>query len=468
MENLYLEGTVNKIFEDVADFDWIGNVPTERPSLKFKGKEIWVDFDGLSVSDRVKVLNIIDGEVELARETENQYLEAIGDPKRLTGVFVHCAHEDNEFNPIEGYLCISTNDFAHEMEYGGINPENTIFVNGYELLVDNISESDDFDWIGNVPTNPLKFNKPKINLDNVQRDLDGYPLIDGNGEGEIWLDVSDYSDDEKRSILDSVEKLLGKLYLENTPKWCFNDITKGFLIHCGHEDNNFFAQENHVCCMKSTYEEFMEEEENLHNPYTTNTTPVERPYVDGGIFLNGGLMKESEEEKESDVNKSLKEVLSDLKIAPKFLFTFGTGIGGLLGPVTKLLEGSGISLNQVEVGLLVVTALSFIVQDTDFKKLKEELINRDLFKHLGGVTEFINGTQKVINGVLKKVTGVSYGMMDILGFTFIMVPVTKILTQLIGEYGITVDSVNQLLSGLAAGVLSYSVKSVINRIKERL
>lgn len=324
-------------------------------------------------------------------------------------------------------------------------------------------ESADFDWFNDVPDNPLKFIEPDVTLDNVERDEDGWPLEYGNGQGEIWVDVSKYSQEEKEKILSNINKSLGGLIFDNASSWCSRRDVIGYLIHCGHEENHFFAQENHVCCMNQTHDEFVEEEKSNSEFYYGHKGVQDRPQIDGGIFLNH--LNESEEEKKEG---TLKDILTDLKIAPKFLFTFGTGIGGFLGPVTKLLEGSGVHLSQVDIGLLIITAIAFIIQDTDFKKLKEELTRRGIGKHLKSVTDFIKGTQNVINSVLKNVTGATYGLADILGFTFIMVPVTNILTQLIGEYGITANSIGQLFTGLAAGAATYGVKSVIKRLRNKL
>jgi hypothetical protein len=139
-----------------------------------------------------------------------------------------------------------------------------------------------------------------------------------------------------------------------------------------------------------------------------------------------------------------------------------------LGPVTKLLEGSGVHLSQVDVGLLVITAISFMLQDADFKKLKETLVKRGTDRHLNSVVGFIEGTKNLINKITRNVAGATYGLTDILGFTFIMVPVTQILSQLIGEYGITLGSVGQLFTGLGAAAATYGVKSVVKRLRNKL
>jgi ADP-ribose pyrophosphatase YjhB (NUDIX family) len=143
------------------------------------------------------------------------------------------------------------------------------------LCWESVNESDDFDWTVNVSDNPLRWVKPEINLDNVERDEEGYPLVMGDGQGEIWVDVTDFTETQKRSVISSIEELLGSTLTLISPNssYCFSHQIKGFLIHCGHEDNDFFSQENHVCCMGDSYQDFIE-------------TDGYRPYVDGSIFFD--------------------------------------------------------------------------------------------------------------------------------------------------------------------------------------
>jgi hypothetical protein len=141
-----------------------------------------------------------------------------------------------------------------------------------DLIGSSLTESDDMDWIRDVSDNPLKFVEPNVTLDNVGRDEDGYPVTDGSGEGEIWVDVSNNTIEEKKLILKNIKSLLGDLIYDNPNHYCLRKDIKGFLIHCGHEDYNFFSQENHICCMGNDYEDEAKD-------------GVYRPYIDGNSFL---------------------------------------------------------------------------------------------------------------------------------------------------------------------------------------
>ena len=168
---------------------------------------------------------------------------------------------------------------------------NAVVVNGYDYLNNNINESE-FDWVDTVPNDPIKWNKPKITLDDVEMDEDGWPVEEthGDGEGEVWIDFERYNQTERMEILSNIEKHLGKSLIYNEGgaredkvtkmRMCTSKNIKGILLHCGHEENHYFSQENHVCCMRENYQEFKEYEE-IHSYREFR----ERPIVDGGIFL---------------------------------------------------------------------------------------------------------------------------------------------------------------------------------------
>jgi len=167
---------------------------------------------------------------------------------------------------------------------------STLSAGDWEPFIPNkeINESD-FDWIKTIISDdPIKWVQPDVTIDNVERDEDGWPLYIGDGSGEIWIDVERFNNDERHQILRNIEKHLGSLWFdfgsvsdsESIKKTKCASSRKGFILHCGHEDNHFFSQENHVCCMGITYNEFMDYEHDH-----SETEVKERPIVDGGLFL---------------------------------------------------------------------------------------------------------------------------------------------------------------------------------------
>jgi hypothetical protein len=178
------------------------------------------------------------------------------------------------------------------------------------------------------------------------------------------------------------------------------------------------------------------------------------------------LIKENDE-KESN-NSILTDIVDDLNLSKKFLFTFGTGIGAFVNPVSELISGSGLSMTKEDVFLLIITAISILINDSDKDILKNKVKERGIESSLSGVKDFIKNTKKIINNVTSKTIEVTYNLSDILGFTFLLVPTTKILTKIINEYGLTVNNVKEMLLGITLASATFGVKSVLNKVRDKL
>ena len=178
------------------------------------------------------------------------------------------------------------------------------------------------------------------------------------------------------------------------------------------------------------------------------------------------LIKENDEKE--NTNNIISDIINDLNISKKFLFTFGTGIGAFVNPVSELISGSGLSMTKENIVLLIITAISILINDSDKSILKNKVKERGLDPSLGGVKELIKNTKKIINNVTEKTIEVTYSLSDILGFTFLLVPTTDILTKIINEYGLSVNNVKEMLLGITLASATFGVKSVLNRVKNKL
>jgi competence protein ComGC len=178
------------------------------------------------------------------------------------------------------------------------------------------------------------------------------------------------------------------------------------------------------------------------------------------------LMIESEK-KGDNIKGVVDEIATDLKLAPGLIFTFGTGITAFIEPVNELLTGSGFNLNEKDIILLIITSIALLLNNPDSKKLVGHVKEKGLYSALNGVKDLISTTKEVINAVVKNTAGTAYSLSDILAFTFLLNPVTKIINELILNHGITVNSVNELFKGLLFATITYSVKSVLKRIKNK-
>ena len=177
----------------------------------------------------------------------------------------------------------------------------------------------------------------------------------------------------------------------------------------------------------------------------------------------------TEEQYKSLINENLfKDTLKDLKINTGLLFTFGTGMGAFMGPVERLLTGSGFSFSSIEISLLIITAIAILINDTNKESLLNKLKEFNLTKALDGVKDLIKNSTDIIRSTVKGIMGVSYSLTEILGFAFILNPVMKIINSIINDRGITIDNVQVLLSGVVLGGIVFFIKNLLKKSKETL
>jgi hypothetical protein len=180
------------------------------------------------------------------------------------------------------------------------------------------------------------------------------------------------------------------------------------------------------------------------------------------------VLNEDESVDPQDVSM-IKSLLKEYGIAGGFIFQFGTGIGAFMGPVTELLSGSGVSMSQEEVALLIITAFAIVLSDSkeDVSKLVQSVEDKGLNTHLSGVTKFILSVKKLMGVIGEKLGKTIHTLSDVLGFAFLLVPVMNILKELINTYGVSIDNFGQLLGGLVAAGGAYSIKTIVNRIMKK-
>jgi len=164
----------------------------------------------------------------------------------------------------------------------------------------------------------------------------------------------------------------------------------------------------------------------------------------------------------------LKDILKDFNITSGILFTFGAGMAALMGPVDRLLNNSGFSLSEKEILLLLITSIAIIIKDSKSNKLLDEVKEKGLTEALNGVGEFLINTKKLINNISSKVIGVTYSLLDILGFALLLNPTMNIVNDVISDENITSSDTNRLLSGAAFATVVYGLKSVMSKIKNKI
>jgi len=200
--------------------------------------------------------------------------------------------------------------------------------------------------------------------------------------------------------------------------------------------------------------------EGIVNSLYENISNYHEGDVEASILMEGLITEENN-------NKMLKELIDDLKLAPKLIFTFGSGITAFYGPIKELLNSGGLNISDENIILLILTSLCLLTGQPDVKKLVSKVKEEGLYSTLKGVNDFISETKDLLNSVIKNTLGVSHSLLDILGFTFLLVPTMDTLSKLINDYGLTIGNVKTLFTGLLLSVATYSVKTVINKVKNK-
>ena len=177
----------------------------------------------------------------------------------------------------------------------------------------------------------------------------------------------------------------------------------------------------------------------------------------------------TEEQISSILNESIiKDVMNDYKFNTGVLFTFGAGMGAFMGPVERILSKSGFIMTKQEVALLIITTFALLLKDSNYKELISIVKDKELLDPLKGVVDFIQKIKDVINTITTKMLGVSYSLMDILGFAFLLNPVMGILNSYIDTSNITVDSLEKLGMGSVLAGIAYALKSMSKKLKSNL
>jgi hypothetical protein len=178
--------------------------------------------------------------------------------------------------------------------------------------------------------------------------------------------------------------------------------------------------------------------------------------------ISSMVLKESSNQEDESI---IKKALKDLSMSTTFLFQFGTGIGAFMGPVTSLLNNQNISVSKEDVALLLITSVYVMGSHSKdelkvlFKKLKE----RNLDMYVDDVTDFINKAKSVLVKIASKMGKTVSTLVDVLGFTFVLVPTLDILHNLIVGNGLNFDSLTHMFGGIALSLSSYILKSFIDK-----
>lgn len=196
---------------------------------------------------------------------------------------------------------------------------------------------------------------------------------------------------------------------------------------------------------------------------------------------------------EEDLNKSTpykrieKKVLSDLKLDTKLVFTFGSGIGALYPVVQEMMKNlsiSGVTMTHETTVLLTIACITIVYLEEkkyktpeeeekltkDSKSMLEELRMRGIGDGIvKKVMKSIESIKNVFSVVAKHLGAMIGGVIDMFGYTAILIPIMNAVLWVIGKYDMSVDAVIQnffsLGMGIASRIAKHGLVELITKLK---
>jgi hypothetical protein len=182
-----------------------------------------------------------------------------------------------------------------------------------------------------------------------------------------------------------------------------------------------------------------------------------------------------------------KKVLSDLKLDTKLVFTFGAGIGALYPVVQNMMSNlslSGVEMTQETTVLLTIACITIVyLEEKKFKTPEEEekltkdsksMLEELRMRGIGDgivkkVMKSIESIKNVFAVVAKHLGAMVGGVIDMFGYTAILIPIMNAILWVIGKYEMSVDAVIQNFFSLGVGIASRIAKhglvELINKLK---
>ena len=182
-----------------------------------------------------------------------------------------------------------------------------------------------------------------------------------------------------------------------------------------------------------------------------------------------------------------KKVLSDLRLDTKLVFTFGSGIGALYPVVQKMMNNlslSGVEMTQETSVLLTIACITIVyLEEKKFKSPEEEekltkdsksMLEELRMRGIGDgivkkVIKAINSISNVFKVVAKHLGAMIGGVIDMFGYTAILIPIMNAILWVIGKYEMSVDAVIQnffsLGMGIASRIAKHGLVELINKLK---
>ena len=177
-------------------------------------------------------------------------------------------------------------------------------------------------------------------------------------------------------------------------------------------------------------------------------------------------LPEPEEETQSVFQKTLK----DMGVQFQFVGTFGFGISGMFGMVKDLLEGRYPSLSEGEIILIFLAGLSYLSINLvkDYQRVRQEVEKRGLKEYVSRTVELLKDFENISLKVAEKAGFTVSSLAELLGYTFLLVPILDVTKRLIEESGFDIVTLSSYLKGALISVGIFYIKNLFNSLVLRL
>ena len=195
------------------------------------------------------------------------------------------------------------------------------------------------------------------------------------------------------------------------------------------------------------------------------------------VFKSFGIEPDRIEEQEEPptpeeepIQSVFQKTLKDMGVQFQFVGTFGFGISGMFGMVKDVLEGRYPSLSEGEIILIFLSGLSYLSINLvkDLKEVKEEIDKRGLKEYVNKAVELLKDFENISLKVVEKAGYTISSLAELLGYTFLLVPILDVTNRLIEENGFDVVSLASYLKGALISVGIFYIRNLFNSLVLRL
>tara|TARA_B110000977_G_scaffold201184_1_gene294620 strand:- start:3487 stop:5745 length:2259 start_codon:yes stop_codon:yes gene_type:complete len=205
------------------------------------------------------------------------------------------------------------------------------------------------------------------------------------------------------------------------------------------------------------------------NRQDSEAIDTEKVYKSFGIEPDR-IEEQEQTPKQEPTQTTFQKTLKDMGVQLQFVGTFGFGISGMFGMVKDLLEGRYPSLSEGEIILIFLSALSYLSIDIvkDISELKSELKKRGLGDYLNKTVEVLKDFENISLKIVEKAGFTVSSLAELLGYTFLLVPILDITNKLIAESGFDIVSLSSYLKAAIVSVGIFYVRNLFNSLVLRL